>query len=358
MNTNSSSSEYKLEPFFELSMDLHCIAGYDGYFKRINPAVSNLLGYTEAELFSKPIKEFIHPEDREITAKHRENLLKNNPLLNFENRYVTKGGEIIWLSWTSMPLEEAQLVYAIAKNISHKKIQEEQRNLLLTNFTKINAELKQLNYTTTHDLRAPVNNLLSVFTLLDDSRIQDAETLEYISLLKSAAETLKLNLDGFVEALMEKDSTIHLEEVSFSKCLENLQRVLHALIQNSRTLFKVNFSEFDTILFNSAYLDSIFLNLITNSIKYAKQGHTPVISLYTKKTKGIPQLVFSDNGIGIDMEKESAKIFRLHQKFNTQSDSKGIGLYLVYNHITSLGGSIEVESILGQGTTFTLSFRT
>src|ERR1700760_2729395 len=96
---NSISSEvYNPELFFELSPDLLCIAGYDGYFKKINPTVSKVLGYTNEELFARPIDSFVHPEDRGLTAKKRDNIKKDNPLLNFENRYVTKSGEIVWLS--------------------------------------------------------------------------------------------------------------------------------------------------------------------------------------------------------------------------------------------------------------------
>jgi PAS domain S-box-containing protein len=121
-NSNHTiNSDYKFENFFELSADLFCIAGFDGYFKRINPSVSKLLEYTNEELLSRPISYFIYHEDKKITADHRDDLLRNNPLLNFENRYLTKSGEIVWLSWTSMPIENDELVFAIAKNITHKK---------------------------------------------------------------------------------------------------------------------------------------------------------------------------------------------------------------------------------------------
>lgn len=152
------SIEIELEPFFELSPDLLCIAGYDGFFKRINPAVSKLLGYSNEELYARPISEFIYPDDRKTTADFREQLTRNKPLYYYENRYLTKTGEIVWLSWTSLPVDSNQLIYAIAKDITHKKQLEEGRNVLLSNLTKTNNDLKQLNYTTAHDLRAPVNN--------------------------------------------------------------------------------------------------------------------------------------------------------------------------------------------------------
>lgn len=109
------NSNYPLTPFFELSSDLLCIAGFDGYFKRMNPALCDLLEYSKEELLSHPINSFVHPDDRHLTKKHRDNIRKGKPLLNFENRYVTKRGKTVWLSWTSIPLNDKRLVYAIAK---------------------------------------------------------------------------------------------------------------------------------------------------------------------------------------------------------------------------------------------------
>src|SRR5690606_10460590 len=108
---------------------------YDGYFKKINPAVSQTLGYTQEELFARPISSFIHLEDKDTTSKKRGLILNNVPLLDFENRYITKSGEIVWLHWTSMPIEREQVVFAIAKNITYRKKLEEYRriSILLSN---------------------------------------------------------------------------------------------------------------------------------------------------------------------------------------------------------------------------------
>ncbi|MCF2443530.1 helix-turn-helix domain-containing protein [Dyadobacter sp. CY345] len=128
MDLNLSDTTFDLEYFYELSPDLLCVAGYDGYFKKINPAVSKTLGYTNEELMSRPINSFVHPDDRTITQDKRESIKRNNPLLNFENRYLTKNNEVVWLSWTSMPIERDQVVFAIAKNITyHKKLNEFRR---------------------------------------------------------------------------------------------------------------------------------------------------------------------------------------------------------------------------------------
>ena len=137
MKTKKQAANFDLEYFFELSPDLLCIAGFDGYFKKINPSVSITLGYTNEELFASPINSFIHPDDHAITALKRMELYKGQPILNFENRYITKSGEIVLLSWTSMPIKRDELVFAIAKNVTFKKHLDE--------FDRISAILEMIN---------------------------------------------------------------------------------------------------------------------------------------------------------------------------------------------------------------------
>ncbi|GAA3950188.1 hypothetical protein GCM10022246_00930 [Pedobacter ginsengiterrae] len=117
----SSKKAFDLEYFFEVAPDLLCIAGFDGYFKKINPAVVKVLGYSEDELFARPINEFIHPDDRIRTAEKRSALLEGHSLLNFENRYLTKSGAVVWLTWTSVPIKKDSLVFAIAKDITFQR---------------------------------------------------------------------------------------------------------------------------------------------------------------------------------------------------------------------------------------------
>ena len=348
----------RLEPFFELSHDFLCIAGYDGSFKKANPAFQSLLGYTEKELMSRPISDFIYQEDKETTAKYRKSLLNNIPLLNFENRYATKEGEIVWLSWTSVAIPDEKLVYAIAKNITHLKKLDQERNLLLTDLTKLNSDLKQFTYTNSHDLRSPVSNLLAVFELLDSSKIKDKETLDLLELFRLSAESLKDTLNEYVDTLIDQGHrNASVANLCLQEALDNTRQSIGSLIQNANATFHVDFSEVKEVSFNKNYLESIFLNLITNSIKYAKPDLKPVITIISKKVDGCNQLIYTDNGLGFDMQKVKDKIFGLHQKFHNHIDSKGIGLYLVYNHIRNLGGNIDVESAPNKGTTFTISFK-
>ncbi|MBD1262590.1 PAS domain-containing sensor histidine kinase [Maribacter polysiphoniae] len=348
----------QLAPFFDLSMDCLCIANYEGYFVNINPALVELLGYSETELKSRLISEFIYEEDRERTAKNRQNLLKDVALVNFENRYVCKSGELVWLHWTSIPVASEQLVYAIAKDVTHKKELENERISHLSQLSQVNNELKQLNYTTSHDLRSPVNNLISMVDLIDMGKIEDDDTLEILSFIRLSAEGLKTSLNTYIDAFKQNDDTSDkFEVVTFNTVLQKVQSTISSLIRTAGVEFQVNFSGMESILFNAAYMESIMLNFITNSIKYARPHVPPVISITSEEKDGKKTFTFSDNGLGFDMEKVGHLIFNLNQRFHGNEDSKGVGLYLVYNHVTSLGGTISVDSAVNEGTTFTITFK-
>lgn len=143
MSTANFSSLFDLEYFFELSPDLICIASNDGYFKKINPAVSKTLGYTEEELKSRPIDSFVHQDDRDITSKSRQSVRDNEPLINFQNRYLTKDGEVVWLSWTSIPIKRDQLIFGIAKKINRNDKSVESPSTIIVSVHKmVNERLK------------------------------------------------------------------------------------------------------------------------------------------------------------------------------------------------------------------------
>lgn len=148
-----------------------------------------------------------------------------------------------------------------------------------------------------------------------------------------------------------------LEPISLLEVFQATTDSIRSLIDSSKTTFEADFTEVKCILGNSFYLHSIFLNLITNSIKYARPGIPTVIRIKSTKTGNTSRLVFSDNGIGFDLVKNGGKIFHLNQIFTNQSDSNGIGLYLVKTYMTSVGGTIDVSSEINAGSTFCLTFK-
>jgi signal transduction histidine kinase len=168
---------------------------------------------------------------------------------------------------------------------------------------------------------------------------------------------MKETLDAYVDILGQKELIQpKVDVVVLEDIFKKVKSSLSSLIEYSKAEITVDFTQSPSVKFNAPYLESIFLNLLTNSIKYAKPDHFARIRISSRKERGINQLVFADEGQGFDMKKVGDKIFGFQQKFHDHADSKGIGLYLIHNHITSMGGKITVESKPGHGTTFVISF--
>lgn len=349
--------KFSFEDFLDLTPDLVCLAGYDGYFKKINPSVSKVLEYSQEELYRSPIDAFIHPDDRQITQSMREGLKERKPLINFENRYLTKSGKTVWLSWTSWPIPDQQLVFAIAKEVTQKKDIEKNRETLLTTLAEKNEQLKRLTYITAHDLRTPVGSILSVFELLDVNKIHDQETRELVQLIKRSTLGLKDNLNKYLQLIAEKDSSNNDHELlNFSEVFNQVMASIQPLVSSSTTEIETDFSAAPELQYNRLYLGSIFLNLISNAIKYSRPEIQTKITIKTFRSGGKIKMTIQDNGQGMDLERVNGKLFGINQTFHQHADSKGIGLYLVYNHIKSVGGDIEVASKIGEGSTFTITF--
>jgi two-component system cell cycle sensor histidine kinase/response regulator CckA len=111
----------ELERFFEISHDLLCIAGFDGYFKSLNSAWENTLGFTKEELLTTPYLEFVHPEDRKSTTVEAQKVAAGNSSTRFENRYRCKDGSYKWFQWIATPVFDQQLIYAAARDITERK---------------------------------------------------------------------------------------------------------------------------------------------------------------------------------------------------------------------------------------------
>lgn len=123
-NQNGQATTSELDRFFELSLDMLCIAGTDGYFQRVNPAFEKTLGWTTDELLSRPFFDFVYPEDLSATVAEIEKLAQGITTVEFENRFYCRDGSSKWLAWNAQPTPDGTL-YAIARDVTERKQAEE-----------------------------------------------------------------------------------------------------------------------------------------------------------------------------------------------------------------------------------------
>lgn len=142
MDPGDNTSDERLALFFNLSLDMLCLANGAGYFTRVNPAFTRTLGYTEEELYSRPYVDFVHPDDKAATLRETESIAAGHDTVQFENRYRCKDGSWKWLSWdTSAMASREGVAYAVARDITAQKEAAAVREALIL---KLQAALEQV----------------------------------------------------------------------------------------------------------------------------------------------------------------------------------------------------------------------
>ncbi len=155
-----------------------------------------------------------------------------------------------------------------------------------------------------------------------------------------------------MQALKIRDSHQVFEEVNLYETVNKIGEILKGEILSSGAVITTDFIAFDTIDYNKGYMESIIQNLISNSIKYKQPNRQPEIEIRSRIKDDLSIIEFKDNGLGIDLGQHGDKIFGLHKTFHRHKDAKGLGLFIVKNQVDAMGGEIQVESKVNQGTTF------
>lgn len=143
-NTPTDDDNGVVDPFFEVSIDMLCFLDFNGHFKRLNPAWERTLGFTRAELMSKPFIEFVHPDDRERTLKQNAAVRAGGTALGFENRYLCSDGSYKWLHWNAAPDSGNRVIYSAARDVTEAKRAEAERERLVSELKTALAEVQSL----------------------------------------------------------------------------------------------------------------------------------------------------------------------------------------------------------------------
>ena len=216
-----------------------------------------------------------------------------------------------------------------------------------------NKRLQSFAYIVSHNLRSYAGNLQSVVHLYDHAKPEDqAELFSHISSISHSLSATIEHLDEIVKIQVETNKKKR--PVRFEELFNNMLILLNKNIVECNAEIEYDFTKCPEVDYIPAYMESIFQNLLTNSLKYHYPGRQPVIKCYSFKDAEHIYLVFEDNGIGIDMEKYGDEIFGMYKTFHQNIDAKGIGLYITRSQVESLGGTIHIDSTIDVGTKFTI----
>jgi signal transduction histidine kinase len=215
-----------------------------------------------------------------------------------------------------------------------------------------NDQLEQYAYITAHNLRAPVarlKGLIFLFEKLGGTNSENQEIFEKISASAHEMDDVLTDMNAILEVKTSKQG--RKASIKIETALDKVQKTLLQGIIDSSASLNVNLQA-DEIYGNQSYLESIFYNLLSNSIKYRSAKRPLQVGILTKKEKDQVIIEISDNGIGIDMQRSADKVFKLYQRFHEHSEGKGLGLYLVKTLVEAMGGHISIESKVDVGTRF------
>lgn len=326
-------------------------------FTFISKKVENILGYTTEEWLSSPTfwADHIYTEDKEEVVKYCSN--QTNLMLDhdFEYRMIAKNGNIVWLR---------DIVNVITKNnkavslrgimIDVTKTKEIEKDLNSSFFlvSEQNKRLLNFSYIVSHNLRSHTSNITSLTGLIETAE-SDEEREQMVQLLKTVSNSLNETLFNLNEVVnIQTNIGLVSEKINLKKYIDNTFNILAEQIKIKGAHITSNVSDDIEINYNPAYLESILFNIISNAIRYSHKDREPKILINFLKENNLKVIEISDNGIGIDLEKNANKVFGMYKTFSDNPNAKGIGLFITKNQIEAMGGSITIESKPGVGTTF------
>jgi PAS domain S-box-containing protein len=280
--------------------------------------------------------------------------------ISYETNFSHKDGSESWHNVSALPVvysenKVAGIIISVDDITQRKNIELEKEKITLDLIHR-NKDLEQFAYIISHNLRSPVANITGLSNMIlnnsDLDKRDQQKCLEGLALSVKKLDDVIIDLNYILQVRREINEKK--EIVKFSEIVNDIKTSINNLIQKEEVVVFTDFSAVNELSTLKSYLNSIFYNLISNSIKYRDPLRKPRINITSRLLENKIEIAFSDNGLGIDIDTNGNKIFGLYKKFHSHTDGKGMGLFMVKTQVEILGGKISIASEVGKGTTFTI----
>jgi PAS domain S-box-containing protein len=324
----------------------------DGSFDYYNKHWFDFTGLTFDETIEKGWGPALYPEGLKKHLKAwNESLLTGKPYQTELRFKRASDGIYKWHLCLAIPMKDAE--GKIVKWFgSCTDIDEYKRALDLENRI---SQFEDFNRIVAHNLRGPAGSIDMILDMMSESESEE-ERSDYLKMLKQSSAVLIDTLNELMKVLeVRNNQNLTYNDCNLDDLTAGVKQMLTGQIVSKKAVINTHF-QVPIMKFPKIYLESIFYNMIINSLKYCKSDISPQINITSSINEGRVTLVFSDNGIGINLKRHASKIFKLNHTFHSGYDSKGVGLFMTKTQIETFGGNISVESEPGVGTTFTIVF--
>jgi PAS domain S-box-containing protein len=338
----------------------------DREFRIVSCNQSAITGYEKAlgcKLEEGRVITDYFPSEKETLSTRFASVLEGKKI-SYECGMERADGAARWYQVNILPVShDPKYVFGLivaTEDITNRKNTELEKEKMSSDMIQRNTDLEQFAYIISHNLRSPVANIIGLSNMLQsipDMKEKDfKKCMDGLILSVKKLDCVIIDLNHILQVRREVNEKK--ETVKFSRLTKDIMASISNLIEKENISIRTNFIEANEFFTIKSYLNSIFYNLILNSIKYRNPENDSVIEVSSRKEKGKLYISFRDNGLGIDLEANGNRIFGLYKRFHNHVEGKGIGLYMVKTQTELLGGKISIKSGVNQGTEFLLEFDT
>lgn len=328
-----------------------------------NDAFFRITGYSEAEVVGgSPVKLLKGPKTESVKLVRIFEAVSNESYVEEEVISYKKSGEALWVSLALSPVgglqsEESHFFVAIVRDINDRRIAQAKRQTLTQELVNRNQELQEFTQLVSHNLRAPVSIILGLANIFDRSQALSDDNQKIMTHLVEAAGRLDTVLVDLNDILKVKEAAAGPRQ--HFKLKEMISQVLGSFPLQTDELkasIEVDITPDDLEVYSvRGYFHSVIHNLVSNGIKYRHPDRAPKLRINAYTTSTDLVMIFTDNGLGMDMKQVGEKMFKLYKRFHNHVEGKGMGLFLVKTQVERIGGAISVRSVLGKGTAFRIT---